>query len=185
MAKQIIRLTEGDLHRIIENTVKKIIREGKYGDWRDDYEEWINSIQDKEEGARLNNKWHDSLKQQFNGDKRAMRNALNGHFKEKDAAREKRLSKEDPKFLDWENAWDKKYDLENNINVGNDESFDDFDFDAEQAKQAAKRERKMASRKSPKKKESEMDVIDDTPSIFKGKSADELEKLGASMGYFK
>lgn len=184
MAKQIIRLTEGDLHKIIENTVKKIISEGNYGDWRDDYEAWINGIQDKEEGTRLNNRWHDSLKQQFNGDKHAMRKALNDHFKEKDAARERRLSKEDPKFLDWENAWDKKYDLENNINTDDDESIDDFDFEAEKERQAAKRERKMRSMSSPKKKELEIDTIE-TPSIYKGKSPEEIEKLGASMGYFK
>lgn len=31
MARQIIRLTESDLHRIIENTVRRIVKEVKYG----------------------------------------------------------------------------------------------------------------------------------------------------------
>ena len=35
MKKQIIRLTEGDLHRIIKNTVVRMINEVKLNDWSD------------------------------------------------------------------------------------------------------------------------------------------------------
>lgn len=37
MAKQIIRLTESDLHRIIKESVEKIISEGAFIDYKDEY----------------------------------------------------------------------------------------------------------------------------------------------------
>ena len=184
MAKQIIRLTEGDLHKIIKESVKKIIREGNYGDWRDDFDAYNSFLGDPSKGDELGRKYYDKLKQQYNGDKVAMRKAMNDHFKEKDAAREKRLSKTDPEYLDWENAFDKKYDLENGINVDDNESIDNFDFDAEKARQAAKRERKMASASSPRNRAKEISNTS-TPSKFSGMSPEELEKMGANMGYFK
>lgn len=36
--KKLVRLTEGDLHRIIENSVKRVLRESVYDDY-DEYED--------------------------------------------------------------------------------------------------------------------------------------------------
>lgn len=35
--RKLVRLTEGDLHRIIENSVKRVLRESDYDDY-DEYE---------------------------------------------------------------------------------------------------------------------------------------------------
>ena len=44
--KKIIRLTESDLHRIIEKSVSKILREGVLGnDWRQDEDEVLNNYE--------------------------------------------------------------------------------------------------------------------------------------------
>lgn len=37
MAKQVIRLTEGDLHRIIKESVKRILSEDAFVDYKDEY----------------------------------------------------------------------------------------------------------------------------------------------------
>jgi hypothetical protein len=44
--KKIIRLTESDLHRIIEGSVKRILREGVLGnDWRQNEDEVLNNYE--------------------------------------------------------------------------------------------------------------------------------------------
>lgn len=44
--KKIIRLTESDLHRIIEKSVSKILREGVLGnDWRQDEDDVLNNYE--------------------------------------------------------------------------------------------------------------------------------------------
>jgi hypothetical protein len=44
--KKIIRLTESDLHRIIERSVNKIIKEGVLGnDWRQDEDDVLNNYE--------------------------------------------------------------------------------------------------------------------------------------------
>ena len=44
--KKIIRLTESDLHRIIEKSVSKILREGVLGnDWRQDENDVLNNYE--------------------------------------------------------------------------------------------------------------------------------------------
>lgn len=84
--KQIIRLTEGDLHRIIENCVRKALNE----DWTKTYDKWADTIwTDPEEGDRLNKKWSQELKDEY-GDKRG--EALNAHCEKRDAERAKRLA---------------------------------------------------------------------------------------------
>ena len=71
--KKIIRLTEGDLHRIVKESAKKIIREWSvpYGAGISD-EEWLNSAETEEEyNERLNDLRN---KQKFNGE-----DAMNYH----------------------------------------------------------------------------------------------------------
>ena len=54
MEKKLIKITESDLHKIIENSVKRIIKEDIYDDYDDDYnemndmstdEKWNNAIE--------------------------------------------------------------------------------------------------------------------------------------------
>ena len=43
MAKQVIRLTESDLHRIVKESVNKILKE-EFGDWRDAYDAYMDYL---------------------------------------------------------------------------------------------------------------------------------------------
>ena len=73
MAKQIIKLTEGDLHKIIENTVNKIMMtEG----WEDSYRKWSKGdYKDNEEGEKLNKQWTKELKAEH-PDRKSRANAV-------------------------------------------------------------------------------------------------------------
>lgn len=175
MAKQIIRLTEGDLHKIIKETVNKIINE-EFGDWRDDYEAWRNHTGDNEEGNDLLNKYLSRAKSEFGGDEKARIKALNKHMATNDSAREHRLAKTDPDFLDWEKAWSRKYDAENGINATDDS--DAFDFEAEKEKAAAQRARKRSRLGSSNNNK----AVD---SKFSGKSPEEIEMIMKNLGYAK
>lgn len=44
--KKVIRLTESDLHRIINNSVKKIVKESSYYDYRENIDEIMKEVQD-------------------------------------------------------------------------------------------------------------------------------------------
>lgn len=180
MARQIIKLTEEDLHKIIRESVNRILKEeGEFGDWRDDYEAWKNFAGDKEEGNALLNKYLNRAKSEFGGDEKARIKALNKHMAANDAARDRRLASTDPKFLDWEKAWSRKYDAEHGINATDDS--DAFDFEAEKAKAAAQRER----RRSKPSIKSIGKETPQTPSKFSGKSPEEIEQMMRDMGFVK
>ena len=84
--KQIIRLTEGDLHRIIENCVRKAIKE----DWTKTYDKWADNFNmERKERDKLLKKWAQELKDEY-GDKRG--EAFNSHCEKRDAARAKKLA---------------------------------------------------------------------------------------------
>ena len=84
--KQIIRLTEGDLHRIIENCVRKALNE----DWTKAYDKWADNIgMDKKESNKLFKQWSQELKDEY-GDKRGL--AFDSHSEKRDAARAKKLA---------------------------------------------------------------------------------------------
>jgi len=178
MAKQIIRLTESDLHKIIRESVKRIIKEEgeTYGDWRDDYEKWRNHIGNNDDGNELLKNYIGRAKSEFGGDESARISALNKHMAQKDSEREQRLSKTDPDFLNWEKAWSRKYDAENGIN--NNVDADTFDFEAEKAKAAEQRGRRRTKKPLP-------NTAKQTPSKFSGKSEEELEQLMKDMGFAK
>ena len=90
MAKQIIRLTEGDLHRIIENAVNKIMISEK---WSDTYDKWADgNYKSREEGEKLNKQYNDELKQEF-PDKDARRSELSKHCKRRDVKHGKTADK--------------------------------------------------------------------------------------------
>lgn len=75
--KQIIRLTEGDLHRIIENCVRKALNE----DWTKAYDKWADNIgMDKKESNKLFKQWSQELKDEY-GDKRGL--AFDSHSEKK------------------------------------------------------------------------------------------------------
>ena len=84
--KQIIRLTEGDLQRIIENCVRKALNE----DWTKAYDKWADNIgMDKKESNKLFKQWSQELKDEY-GDKRGL--AFDSHSEKRDAARAKKLA---------------------------------------------------------------------------------------------
>ena len=86
--KKIVRLTENDLHKIIKESVKKILKEG-YGDWRDDYDAWMDGpMDDKKAGEQARLRYiaaanrdfgGDPSSNVFNGDKKRFQNALERH----------------------------------------------------------------------------------------------------------
>ena len=84
--KQIIRLTEGDLHRIIENCVRKALNE----DWTKAYDKWADNIgMDKKESNKLFKQWSQEVEDEY-GDKRVL--AFDSHSENRDAARAKKLA---------------------------------------------------------------------------------------------
>ena len=148
MAKQIIKLTESDLHNIIKTAVNKVIKEA-YGDWRDDYDAYMGYYgKDKDKQKELRQKYDNSVKSTFGDDEKARIQALNKHMDSRDSERDKMLNKSQKgrDYLDWESAFDTKYNAEHGIG---DESIKDMDLDSLIAKAAQKRER-GAMRTKPK-----------------------------------
>ncbi len=135
MKKQIIRLTESDLHNIIKESVNKILNEsGRFNDWRDAYDAYMNhsGLDDdsRREGERLRKEFTrqanlayggDPNKSTFNGDKRFFKD-LDKHSKFRDSQRNYELSKTKSgrDYLDWEDKWEREYNRNNGI------SDDDF-----------------------------------------------------------
>lgn len=179
MKKQIVRLTESDLHRIIKESVKRIIREQEYGDWRDDYEKYKNFYGDPDEGEKLRKAYLNRTRSEFGGDEKARVKALNKHMSANDAEREKRLSSTDPDFLAWEKAWSRKYDNEHGVNANDDNDFSDFE--TEKAKAAAQLDRKRI--RVNRQKNNDISTPVDTK--FSGKSPEEIEQMMRDMGFAK
>lgn len=90
MAKQIIKLTEGDLHRIIEKTVRKIVKESD-DDWKESYEKWKKST-DSEEGEKHNREFTRRLKKAY-PDAGKRKHAFNQYAKSKDTSTSKEYEK--------------------------------------------------------------------------------------------
>ena len=148
MAKQIIKLTEQDLHDIIRTAVNKVIKEG-FGDWRDDYDAYMGYYgKDKDKQKELRQKYDDSVKAEFGDDEKARIKALNKHMDSRDSLRDNMLNKSQKgrDYLDWESAWNSKYNAEHGIG---DEGIGEADLDSLIAKAAQKRER-GAMRTKPK-----------------------------------
>lgn len=74
--KKVVRLTESDIMRMIQNTVSKmLVRE----DWRDSYDKWADGKGDNEDDK----KWGEEIKKEYpNADDR--RKAFSQHSKERD-----------------------------------------------------------------------------------------------------
>ena len=142
MAKRIIRLTESDLHRIIKNSVKKIIREAEEPyDWRSDFHLYHDSVNMKpEDGTALHKKYMDGARQEFGGDEKARVKEFNRLWKEREARRKMRQT---PEQIAKEDLWDRKYNAEHGIEG---DEFEDTDFDDEAMQKALDRaKRKKAS----------------------------------------
>ena len=177
MARQIIRLTESDLHRIIKKSVNRVLREAKYGDWRDDYESWINyNGDDKEEGQTLNRAWNDALKSQYT-DRAERMKELNDHYRKKNAMRDERMS---PEERAREAEWNRKYNIEHGI-VDDDD--DNFDFDKAVEKFEKQKMRSRNNRSSINQDDEEVTVPQSLK--FSGKSPEELEQMMRDMGFAK
>jgi len=112
MAKQIIRLTESDLHKIIENATRKaLMSEG----WKDSYDKWSKGdYKDNDEGEKLNRQWNSELKSEHpEASKR--RSEFLKHTKTKDTESSKKFEKkwkeeggEDKFKKDYEKKFKKK-----------------------------------------------------------------------------
>jgi len=89
MAKQIIRLTESDLHRMIRESVDRILKEG----WKDSYDKWSSGkYENDDDGEKLNRKWNSELKAEH-PDKKDRRSEFNKHTKSKDSSASKEFEK--------------------------------------------------------------------------------------------
>lgn len=93
--KQVIRLTESDLHRIIENCVKRALNEdsnGKETEWWEDYDQWMDTVwTNNEDGKELSDRWHRKLIDKYpNKDKRAR--AFNNHCEKRDRIKAKKAA---------------------------------------------------------------------------------------------
>lgn len=59
MSKRVIRITENDIHLMVENTVRRILKEEE--DWRAHFHKYCDSMNDPnvtpDEGERLNKTW--------------------------------------------------------------------------------------------------------------------------------
>ena len=182
MARQIIKLTEQDLHNIIREAVNKAINEG-FGDWRDDYDAmqgYFGNDVDKQKELRGN--YEKNVKDAFGDDEKARIKALNRHMDYRDSLRNDRLDKSRFKgpngenYLDWEAGWNTKYNAEHGIG---DESINDTDLDTLIAQAAKRRERGRVRTKS----NAEKLANSQKPSKFDGLSADELEAKFKELGY--
>lgn len=95
MVRQNIKLTEKVLNKIIKETVNKILNEEVWGDWRDDYDAYMDvpglNIKDPNEGTRLGNTYRERLSREYKGDKKAMQDALNNHINYRERLRRERL----------------------------------------------------------------------------------------------
>ena len=104
-SRRVIRLTEGDLHRIIRKTVNRLNEEDKKEKgWTKSYDEWSETYGDKEKGEKLSDDWHEKLKKEY-PDKKERRKAIHRHCKELDVKNGKTGGK-----------WD-KYDKDMNESV--------------------------------------------------------------------
>lgn len=117
MAKQIIKLTEGDLHKIIEKTVRKIVTEND-DDWKGSYEKWKNS-KDSEEGEKHNREFTKKLKKAY-PDAGKRRHAFNQYAKSKDTSTSKEFEKK-WKSSGGEERFNKEYQKKFGKNVDSDE----------------------------------------------------------------
>lgn len=161
MAKQIIRLTEGDLHRIIENSVKKIIRES---DWQKAFNDFLDmpDITDSAEGAKLQKAKDDAIKAEFGNDEKARAKAVKRYFKNRERDKMSKMSaKQREEYL--------KYDDPN-------EDDDDAELNAFAAEKAKSRYRglKPSARvgSSAFKK-----AVEAQNNPFAGRTPEELEAL--------
>lgn len=100
MAKQIIRLTESDLHRIIKESVNRIIREEDNRDWTDDYNDWADfKYKDSDEAGKLNRSWTKKVKEKY-PDPKERRSAISKHMKTRDV--EKGKTKDNKYWRDYD-----------------------------------------------------------------------------------
>lgn len=174
MAKQIIRLTEGDIHNMIRSAVNRLLRESDEDNaWKDAYDKFNRGeIDSMDEYMRL-------ARERFGGDEMARIKALNRHIEDKDARRAMRMS---PEELAREKAWEKQYDIENGINHSSEDA-DLFDFEKERAEQLKKLTKKRMKQNARKPGSRRPADTPQEPTKFSGLSPEELEAKFKELGY--
>ena len=94
--KKVIRLTESDLHRIVKESVNKILKE-EFGDWRDAYDAYMdylpagNDPERHSKGEDLRKAYMSQMDDAFGANKEARQKALNRHINYREMLRRERL----------------------------------------------------------------------------------------------
>jgi len=182
MAKQIIRLTESDLHRIIKESVKRIIKE----DWHDE----LSSIYDagkKEDSAGIDLDKASSilknLKRQYGSDKEGYSRAVNKFFSDREKRDDFEKAKRDPAFELWSDEHESTFNDEGYPMA---KDFEPLPFNRERYNKRIKNgEMPRALRRSYSSGPQE---VPETPSVnspYKGKSSEEIEQMMRDMGFAK
>ncbi len=133
MAKQVIRLTEGDLHNIIKESVKRILKEEQFGDWRDAYDAYMdylpsgNDPERHSKGEDLRKAYMSQMDDAFGANKEARQKALNRHINYREMLRRERLQKT-PSGRDILNNLDAKYDINTEDEAENNAAMTTDDF---------------------------------------------------------
>ena len=200
MGRQIIRLTESDLHKIIKESVIRALNEAEsvkdkfstyrkepWGDWRDDYDAYMDDIRvgDKPAGEEARLKYiasanrdfgGDPSKKEFNGDQ-AFFKALKRHQQYRDI-HDKHLS---PAQREARHQMDMDYDEKYGFNPDDEAAGGIAAGEAEPMKKRARRGSLMTKIKP----DETFRKAEEPKSKFSGMSPEELEAKMREMGFAK
>ena len=185
MAKQIIRLTESDLHRIIKESVRRIIKEEN---WDDE----LSSIYDagKEEGStgvdidRASSVMK-NLKAQYGKDKEGYGKAINNFFNRREKLDDYEKAKKDPAFELWSDEHETSF---NDAGYPMAKDFKPLPFEKKKYNNRVRNgELPKALRRSYTKggeyDSDSFDAGENNP--YSGKSPEEIEQMMRDSGYVK
>lgn len=109
MAKQIIKLTEGDLHKIIRESVNRVLREG----WHDELSSVYDAGKQKGSTGIDIDKASDILKRlkmQYGKDTEGYKQAVSKFFNDREKKDDIDKAKKDPAFELWSDEFETKYE---------------------------------------------------------------------------
>jgi hypothetical protein len=184
MAKQIIRLTEGDLHRIVKESIKRILKEE---DWRDE----LNAVYDagKEEGSAgfdidkvssiLGN-----VRKQYGKDAEGYKQALDDFYSEREKIGDAEKAKKDPAFELWSDEFESNF---NKAGYPLAKDFKSFPYNKSKYNQRVRNGELPRSfrRFGVKSNDSEEPSVQVNNSPYAGKSPEEIEQIMKNSGFAK
>ena len=167
MAKQIIRITEGDLHNIVRNTLRKVLREDTWQDQMHDavanggdidsaFDRLKNEIPDSKERIRALNKYYAGANKRWRDEHKGLDDGLDDEQMSREDELEAKLRdywrrQEDPNYgIDEPDMSDEEMDsLDDNFydddefDTGYNDSDDSFDIDGVDFDDDARRQAMM------------------------------------------